>query len=127
MATIKQPKKPSANKTQDYLVKQIIQLLRLAMYKKDGKPTKFARKYGIKRWKDFYAIFKLVKENFKRNRESIAFEIIIDLAKSVSGRVSPRLGEFGAFVWTLRVVGFIMDDLKYLQKAIKVLEESKKE
>jgi len=119
------PKADSARRTKEYMIKQIKRLLALAIVKSDGKPTAFAKRFGIKRFADFYAVFKEMKKLFKTDRESVAFEIIIMLAQSVTGRVTKGdpTKEFMAWTWVLRTVGYVMDDLRLLKKAIEELEK----
>ena len=102
---------------------QIKMVLKLAMRKKSGASTKFARKYGIMDYDDYMKFFKDMKQDFKNDREAMAFEKIIDLAKSTTGRLRRVLGEFGAFVFVLRTVGLILDDLKRLQGIIDELKQ----
>ena len=120
-------KRPSASMTKQAIINQIAKLLELAYVRSNGKPTKFVRKYLIDQPKDFIALFKIIKENFKRGRESISFEIIIDMAKSAIGRFvgAQRTPEryFMATVWVFRTVGLAMDDLRLVKDAVKVLEE----
>ena len=120
-------KRPSASMTKQAIINQIARLLELAYVRSDGRPTKFALKYLIDQPKDFIALFKIIKENFKRGRESISFEIIIDMAKSALGRFvgSQKTPEryFMGTVWVFRTVGLAMDDLRLVKDAVKILEE----
>ncbi len=113
--------------------RKIRAFLTLALFKHDGSYTKFARKYGVRTYSDFYKVFKTIKENLKKDREGIAFEIIIDMAKSVVGRLKPRMqstlgidATFAAFVYVLRTIAFILDDLKTLKVALKKMDDENK-
>ena len=120
-------KKFGAGKTQKWIVTEIKKLIDLSFTRSNGRPTKFALKYGIKHYRDYIALFKQIKAMLKRDREPIAFEIIIDMAKSVVGRLTgadPSPEEyFMAFVWTLRRVGLAIDNLKLVEQAVKELQQ----
>jgi len=111
--------------------RKIQRFLALLIWKKDGSLTKFARKYGVRNYSDLYKVFKTIKENLKKDREAIAFEIIINMAESAVGRLQPFLRRnlspedavFAGFVFVLRTVAFILDDLKTLRIALKKMEE----
>ena len=104
--------------------------LTIALFKKDGSRTKFARKYNIKNYRDFYAFFKLLKQNLKNDREGIAFGMIKDLAKSYVGRVWVRMpGEdqetkvFNAWSHTFDMISLILDNLNVLRQALTQMDK----
>ena len=100
------------------------------LFKKDGSRTKFAKKYNIKSYTDFYKIFKDLKTALKNDREGFAFGIIKDMAKTNVGRIWPKMpGEtqeekiFNAWSVTLDAIALILDNLKVLQKVLKTMEK----
>jgi len=103
--------------------------LTLCMYKSNGTLTKFARKYAIEKFEDFYAFFKELKKNLKSDREGFAFGMLKDLAKTYVGRIwrrmpgqSPEEQVFNAWSVTLDLVALALDNLKVLQKALKQMD-----
>jgi len=103
--------------------------LTLCMVKSDGSMTKFARKYAIKKFEDFYAFFKELKQNLKKDREGFAFGMMKDMAKTYVGRVwrrmpgkSPEEKVFNAWSVTLDYIALALDNLKILQKVLRQMD-----
>ena len=106
----------------DKIKTQIKAVLTAGLYKKDGSRTSFAKKFGIKTYMDYEKYFKDMKKNFKNDRESQAFAMIIEFAKSAVGRFAKQLGDFGSFVFIIRTMGLILDDLRRLREVLNELE-----
>jgi len=113
--------------------KMIFGFLRALLYKKDGSRTKFAKKYNIKNYSDFYTLFKEIKQHLKNDREGIAFGIMKDMAKVNVGRIwskmpgnTPEEKVFNAWSVTLDAIATTLDNLKVLKSALKQMEEDEK-
>ncbi|NPA14436.1 MAG: hypothetical protein GXN97_04545 [Aquificae bacterium] len=118
-------------------LRRILILLEFSLRKKDGSPTSFAEKFGIKTFDDLYNFFKHVKEDFKRDHEQHGFNDLTELWKSVAARtqywIMSTFGEenerdalFAASVFVMRTLGMLLDNLLLLKKIIKTLDEYQK-
>jgi len=110
--------------------KTIYRFLTFLLYKSDGSRTKFARKYAVKGFEDFYAIFKDLKQKLKNDREGLAFGIMKDMAKTYVGRIwanmpgeTPQQKVFNAWSHTLDVIALILDNLAVLKEALKRMQQ----
>jgi len=100
------------------------------MVKSNGSLTKFARKYSIEKFSDFYQVFKELKKNLKTDKEGLAFAVIKDAAKTYVGKVwrrmpgsSPEQKVFNAWSVTLDYIALILDNLKVLKETLKQMEK----
>jgi len=110
---------------------QLIKLFLIdLLYKKDGSRTKFAKKYNVKSFKDFYVIFKQIKQNLRNDREGFAFGIMKDMAKVYVGKVwnrmpgnTPEEKIFNAWSVALDRIALILDNLKILQSVLNRIDK----
>ena len=108
-----------------------------SLYKKDGSKTLFAERFDIDNYDDLYNWFKKVKKLLKNDNEDEAFFYIGELLKSVNGRIAAFVNSqfnvnnmfqslYIANIFSIRTVGFILDNLLELKEVFKMLEEYRK-
>ena len=112
---------------------RLMLLTLFALRKKDGSPTKFAKRFGIDSPAKLYRFLKDVKKDLKNDREVDAFYKLTELSKSAFGRMrhwleeryredledDPGRAAFAAHVFIMRTFGFALDNLNSLKAALK--------
>jgi len=128
------------------IVRRIILLMNFALFRKDGKLTKFAREFKITGYEDLYNFLKGLKQDYRNDREVQAFTIKYNtLCKSAVLRAGAWI--FNTFVkyedgdenekriranlfaisFVNRTFGHMMENLKLFQKIVKAMDRAKKE
>ena len=116
---------------------RMVLLMDYALYKKDGTKTAFAKKYDINDYNDLYNFFKKIKHDLKNDHEDTAFFDLAEFTKSIIGRLANFLyvqfqmqnkyfAQFVATIFTLRTIGFVLDNLLELKEVFKELTNLKK-
>jgi len=114
-------------------IQRLKTFLTACLYKSNGSMTKFARKYAIEKYSDFYKFFKTLKQNLKNDQEGFAFGMLKDLIKTYVGKVwrempgqNPEDKVFNAWSVGLDIVALALDNLKVLQSVLNDLDNQSK-
>lgn len=115
------------------MFRRLMLLTLFALRRKDGSPTKFAKKFGVDTPAKFYRFLKEVKKDLKNDHEAEAFFKLTELSKSAFGRMrnwlwsryreelreDPERAAFAAHVFIMRTLGFALDNLNSFRAALR--------